>query len=128
MSKLSNTELKNLAKYIVEEQKKIDDKIVNQSKEKIKNKYSKKLNNILNDEESKNDFIENLIGDVLDDDENEYFLDEDYLSDLNKAFLNKIPDIIDIIEDLNKEAKIYSKKLFDKYSFIINQKLIDIGY
>ena len=128
MSKLSNTELKNLAKYIVEEQKKIDDKIVNQSKEKIKNKYSKKLNNILNDEESKNDFIQNLISDVLDDEENEYFLDEDYLSDLNKAFLNKIPDIIDIIEDLNKEAKIYSKKLFDKYSFIINQKLIDIGY
>ena len=128
MSKLSNTELKNLAKYIVEEQKKIDDKLVKKSQEKINNKYSNKLNKILQDEDSKNDFIEQLISDVLDDEDNEYFVDPDYLTDINKAFLNKVPDIIEIIEDINKEAKMYSKKIFDKYSYIINQKLVNIGY
>jgi hypothetical protein len=128
MSKLSNTELKNLAKYIVEEQKKIDDKLVKKTQEKINNKYSNKLNKILQDEDSKNDFIEQLISDVLDDEDNEYFVDPDYLTDINKAFLNKVPDILEIIEDINKEAKMYSKKIFDKYSYIINQKLVNIGY
>lgn len=128
MSKLSNTELKNLAKYIVEEQKKIDDKLVKKSQEKINNKYSNKLNKILQDEDSKNDFIEQLISDVLDDEDNEYFVDPDYLTDINKAFLNKVPDILEIIEDINKEAKMYSKKIFDKYSYIINQKLVNLGY
>tara|TARA_Y100001972_G_C7639651_1_gene321318 strand:+ start:560 stop:931 length:372 start_codon:yes stop_codon:yes gene_type:complete len=123
MSKLTKTDLKTLAKFIVEENKKIEEQDSIKKNDKIK----KKLNNILQDEECKNNFIEDFLNDILDLEENNY-IDLDFLTDEYKYFFNYIEDLEQIINDMNKEAKEYTKKIFDKYSYIINQKLIDKGY
>ncbi len=127
MSKqLTKTDLKTLAKYIVDETKKYNDEDTNK---RLQNDYKKKqdrLNKILQEEDSKNDFIDQFISDVMDQDDE--LFDMDYISDINKALFDKIEDLESIVNDMNKEAKDYTKKLYEKYSYIINQKLVDLGY
>ena len=127
MSKqLTKTDLKTLAKYIVDETKKYNDEDTNKKLQKEYKKKQDKLNKILQEEDSKNDFIDQFISDVMDQ-EDELF-DMDYISDINKALFDKIEDLESIVNDMNKEAKDYTKKLYEKYSYIINQKLVDLGY
>jgi hypothetical protein len=127
MSKqLTKTDLKTLAKYIVDETKKYNDEDKNKKLQKEYKKKQDKLNKILQEEESKNDFIDQFISDVMDQ-EDELF-DMDYISDINKALFDKIEDLESIVNDMNKEAKDYTKKLYEKYSYIINQKLVNLGY
>ena len=127
MSKqLSKTDLKTLAKYIVEETKKYNDDDTNKRLQKEYKEKQDKLNKILQEEDSKNDFIDQFISDVMDQ-EDELF-DMDYISDINKALFDKIEDLESIVNDMNKEAKDYTKKLYEKYSYIINQKLVNLGY
>jgi len=127
MSKpLTKTDLKTLAKYIVDETKKYNDEDSNKKLEKDKQKKEERLNKLLQDEDSKNDFIDQFISDVMDQDDE--LFDIDYISDINKALFNKIKDLEDIVNDMNKEVKNYTKKLYEKYSYIINQKLVDLGY
>ena len=125
-SNLSKTDLKTLAKFIVEENKKYEEEDEIKKIEKNNNKSLKKLYNILQDEDSKNNFIDDFINDVIEDTDD--FIDLDYMSDINKAFFGIIKDLDIIVNDMNKEAKQYTKKLYEKYSFIINQKLVDKGY
>lgn len=127
MSKqLSKTDLKTLAKYIVEETKKYNDDDTNKRLQKEYKEKQDKLNKILQEEDSKNDFIDQFISEVMDQ-EDELF-DMDYISDINKALFDKIEDLESIVNDMNKEAKDYTKKLYEKYSYIINQKLVNLGY
>jgi transcriptional regulator of heat shock response len=127
MSKqLTKTDLKTLAKYIVEETKKYNDDDTNKRLQKEYKKKQDKLNKILQEEDAKNDFIDQFISDVMDQ-EDELF-DMDYISDINKALFDKIEDLESIVNDMNKEAKDYTKKLYEKYSYIINQKLVNLGY
>ena len=125
-SNLSKTDLKTLAKFIVEENKKYEEEDEIKKIEKNNNKSLKKLYNILQDEDSKNNFIDDFINDVIEDTDD--FIDLDYMSDINKAFFGIIKDLDIIVNDMNKEAKQYTKKLYEKYSYIINQKLVDKGY
>ena len=127
MSKpLTKTDLKTLAKYIVDETKKYNDEDTNKRLQKEYKKKQDKLNKILQEEDSKNDFIDQFISEVMDQDDE--IFDMDYISDINKALFDKIEDLESIVNDMNKEAKDYTKKLYEKYSFIINKKLIDLGY
>ena len=127
MSKpLTKTDLKLLAKYITEETKKYNDEDTKKRLEKDKQKKEERLNKILQDEDSKKHFIEEFITDVMNQDEE--LIDIDYLSPLNISLFNIIKDLENIVNDLNKEAKDYTKKLYEKYSYIINQKLVDKGY
>ena len=127
MSKqLTKTDLKTLAKYIVEETKKYNDNDTNKRLQKEYKEKQDKLNKILQEEDSKNDFIDQFISEVMDQ-EDELF-DMDYISDINKALFDKIEDLESIVNDMNKEAKDYTKKLYEKYSYIINQKLVNLGY
>jgi hypothetical protein len=127
MSKqLTKTDLKTLAKYIVDETKKYNDEDKNKKLQKEYKKKQDKLNKILQEEESKNDFIDQFISDVMDQDDE--LFDMDYISDINKALFDKIEDLESIVNDMNKEAKDYTKKLYEKYSYIINQKLVNLGY
>jgi hypothetical protein len=127
MSKqLTKTDLKTLAKYIVDETKKYNDEDKNKKLQKEYKKKQDKLNKILQEEESKNDFIDQFISDVMDQDDE--LFDMDYISDINKALFDKIQDLESIVNDMNKEAKDYTKKLYEKYSYIINQKLVNLGY
>jgi hypothetical protein len=50
------------------------------------------------------------------------------MPDMNKALFGIIEDLEDIVNDMNKEAKQYTKKLYEKYLYIINQKLVDKGF
>ena len=125
-SNLSKTDLKTLAKFIVEENKKYEEEDEIKKIEKNNNKSLKKLYNILQDEDSKNNFIDDFINDIIEDTDD--FIDLDYMSDINKAFFGIIKDLDIIVNDMNKEAKQYTKKLYEKYSYIINQKLVDKGY
>ena len=61
-------------------------------------------------------------------DQDDEIFDMDYISDINKALFDKIEDLESIVNDMNKEAKDYTKKLYEKYSYIINQKLVNLGY
>ena len=127
MSKqLTKTDLKTLAKYIVDETKKYNDEDSNKRLQKEYKKKQDKLNKILQEEDAKNDFIDQFISDVMDQDDE--IFDMDYISDINKALFDKIEDLEDIVNDMNKEAKNYTKKLYEKYSYIINQKLVNKGY
>jgi hypothetical protein len=127
MSKqLTKTDLKTLAKYIVEETKKYNDDDTNKRLQKEYKKKQDKLNKILQEEDAKNDFIDQFISDVMDQDDE--LFDMDYISDINKALFDKIEDLESIVNDMNKEAKDYTKKLYEKYSYIINQKLVNLGY
>ena len=120
MSKpLTKIDLKLLAKYIVEETKKYNDEDTNKRLQKEYKKKQDKLNKILQEEDSKNDFIDQFISEVMDQDDE--IFDMDYISD-------KIEDLESIVNDMNKEAKDYTKKLYEKYSYIINQKIVDLGY
>tara|TARA_Y100000004_G_scaffold50562_1_gene55771 strand:+ start:12073 stop:12456 length:384 start_codon:yes stop_codon:yes gene_type:complete len=123
---LSKTDLKTLAKYIVEETKKYNDDDTNKRLQKEYKKKQDKLNKILQEEDSKNDFIDQFISEVMDQDDE--IFDMDYISDINKALFDKIEDLESIVNDMNKEAKDYTKKLYEKYSYIINQKLVNLGY
>lgn len=126
MSTLTKTDLKTLAKFIVEENKKYDDE---DTKKRLETEYKKKqerLNKILNDEDSKNDFINEFINDIMDQEDD--IVDMDYMSDINKALFDKIENLEDSMNDMHKEAKQYTKKLYEKYTYIIKQKLVDIGY
>ena len=125
-SNLSKTDLKTLAKFIVEEERKYKEEDEIKKIEKNNNKSLKKLYNILQDEDSKNNFIDDFINDVMEDTDD--FIDLDLMSDINKAFFGIIKDLDIIVNDMNKEAKEYTKKLYEKYSYIINQKLVDKGY
>jgi hypothetical protein len=92
MSKqLTKTDLKTLAKYIVEETKKYNDDDTNKRLQKEYKKKQDKLNKILQEEDAKNDFIDQFISDVMDQ-EDELF-DMDYISDINKALFVKIEDL-----------------------------------
>ena len=127
MSKpLTKIDLKLLAKYIVEETKKYNDEDTNKRLQKEYKKKQDKLNKILQEEDSKNDFIDQFISEVMDQDDE--IFDMDYISDINKALFDKIEDLESIVNDMNKEAKDYTKKLYEKYSYIINQKIVDLGY
>ena len=126
MSKLTKTDLKTLAKYIVDETKKYNDEDTKNRLEKEYKKKQDKLNKILQEEDCKNDFIDQFISEVMDQDDE--IFDIDYISDINKALFDKIEDLESIVNDMNKEAKDYTKKLYEKYSYIINQKLVDLGY
>ena len=127
MSKqLSKTDLKTLAKYIVEETKKYNDDDTNKRLQKEYKEKQDKLNKILQEEDSKNDFIDQFISEVMDQDDE--IFDMDYISDINKALFDKIEDLESIVNDMNKEAKDYTKKLYEKYSYIINQKLVNLRY
>ena len=127
MSKpLTKTDLKLLAKYIVDETKKYDDEDTKKRLEKDKQKQQEKLNKLLQDEDSKIHYIEEFITEIMDQDEE--VIDIDYLSPLHIALFNKIKDLEVIVNDMNKETKNYTKKLYEKYTYIINQKLVDIGY
>ena len=127
MSKpLTKTDLKLLAKYIVDETKKYDDEDTKKRLEKDKQKQQEKLNKLLQDEDSKIHYIEEFITEIMDQDEE--VIDIDYLSPLHVALFNKIKDLEVIVNDMNKETKNYTKKLYEKYTYIINQKLVDIGY
>jgi len=61
-------------------------------------------------------------------DQDDEIFDIDYLSDMNILLFDKIQDLESIINDMNKEAKDYTKNLYEKYAYIINQKLVNIGY
>ena len=127
MSKpLTKIDLKLLAKYIVEETKKYNDEDTNKRLQKEYKKKQDKLNKILQEEDSKNDFIDQFISEVMDQDDE--IFDMDYISDINKALFDKIEDLESIVNDMNKEAKDYTKKLYEKYSYIFNQKIVDLGY
>ena len=127
MSKpLTKTDLKLLAKYIVDETKKYNDEDTKKRLEKDKQKQQEKLNKLLQDEDSKIHYIEEFITEIMDQDEE--VIDIDYLSPLHIALFNKIKDLEVIVNDMNKETKNYTKKLYEKYTYIINQKLVDIGY
>lgn len=127
MSKpLTKTDLKLLAKYIVDETKKYDDEDTKKRLEKDKQKQQEKLNKLLQDEDSKIHYIEEFITEIMDQDEE--VIDIDYLSPLHIALFNKVKDLEVIVNDMNKETKNYTKKLYEKYTYIINQKLVDIGY
>ena len=126
MSKLTKTDLKTLAKYIVDETKKYNDEDTKNRLEKEYKKKQDKLNKILQEEDCKNDFIDQFISEVMDQDDE--IFDIDYISDINKALFDKIEDLESIVDDMNKEAKNYTKKLYEKYSYIINQKIVDLGY
>ena len=127
MSKpLTKTDLKTLAKYIVDETKKYNDEDTNKTLQKEYKKKQDKLNKILQEEDAKNDFIDQFISEVMDQDDE--IFDMDYISDINKALFDKIEDLESIVNDMNKEAKDYTKKLYEKYSYIINQKIVDLGY
>ena len=127
MSKpLTKIDLKLLAKYIVEETKKYNDEDTNKRLQKEYKKKQDKLNKILQEEDAKNDFIDQFISEVMDQDDE--IFDMDYISDINKALFDKIEDLESIVNDMNKEAKDYTKKLYEKYSYIINQKIVDLGY
>tara|TARA_S200002703_G_scaffold44625_2_gene39032 strand:+ start:1178 stop:1561 length:384 start_codon:yes stop_codon:yes gene_type:complete len=127
MSKpLTKTDLKTLAKYIVDETKKYNDEDTKNRLEKEYKKKQDKLNKILQEEDCKNDFIDQFISEVMDQDDE--IFDIDYISDINKALFDKIEDLESIVNDMNKEAKNYTKKLYEKYSYIINQKIVDLGY
>ena len=127
MSKpLTKNDLKLLAKYITDETKKYNDEDTKKRLEKDKQKQQEKLNKILQDEDSKKHFIEEFITEIMDQDEE--VIDIDYLSPLHIALFNKIKDLEVIVNDMNKETKNYTKKLYEKYTYIINQKLVDIGY
>ena len=127
MSKpLTKTDLKLLAKYIVDEIKLYNDKDTKIRLEKDKQKQQEKLNKLLQDEDSKIHYIEEFITEIMDQDEE--VIDIDYLSPLHIALFNKIKDLEVIVNDMNKETKNYTKKLYEKYTYIINQKLVDIGY
>ena len=127
MSKpLTKIDLKLLAKYIVDETKKYNDEDKNKILQKEYKKKQDKLNKILQEEDAKNDFIDQFISEVMDQDDE--IFDMDYISDINKALFDKIEDLESIVNDMNKEAKDYTKKLYEKYSYIINQKIVDLGY
>ncbi len=126
-STFTKTDLKTLAKYIVDETKKYNDEDTNK---RLQNDYKKKqdrLNKILQEEDSKNDFIDQFINEIMNQEEDEIF-DIDYLSDINRALFDKIKGLDDIVNDMNKEVKLYTKKLYEKYAYIINQKLVNLGY
>jgi hypothetical protein len=121
MSKLTKTDLKTLAKYIVEENRKYD---IEDSEKQLKKEFKKKqdkLDKILQDEDSKNNFIDEFLNDMMEDDDEH--IDIDYMSDLNKALFCKIEGLEDIINDMNKEVKQFTEKIFDKYNKIIHSKL-----
>ena len=127
MSKpLTKTDLKLLAKYIVDETKLYNDKDTKIRLEKENKKKEERLNKLLQDEDSKIHYIEEFITEIMDQDEE--VIDIDYLSPLHIALFNKIKDLEVIVNDMNKETKNYTKKLYEKYTYIINQKLVDIGY
>jgi hypothetical protein len=127
MSKpLTKTDLKLLAKYIVDETKLYNDKDTKIRLEKENKKKEERLNKLLQDEDSKIHYIEEFITEIMDQDEE--VIDIDYLSPLHIALFNKIKDLEVIVNDMNKETKNYTKKLYEKYTYIINQKLIDLGY
>ena len=127
MSKpLTKNDLKLLAKYITDETKKYNDEDTKKRLEKDKQKKEERLNKILQDEDSKKHFIEEFITEIMDQDEE--VIDIDYLSPLNISLFDKIDDLEMIVNNMNKETKDYTKKLYEKYSFIINKKLIDLGY
>ena len=127
MSKpLTKNDLKLLAKYITDETKKYNDEDTKKRLEKDKQKQQEKLNKLLQDEDSKIHYIEEFITEIMDQDEE--VIDIDYLSPLHIALFNKIKDLEVIVNDMNKETKDYTKKLYEKYTYIINQKLVDIGY
>jgi hypothetical protein len=125
-STFTKTDLKTLAKFIVEENKKYDEEYSKKILEKDYNKKIEKLNKILKDEDSKISFIDDFINDILEDQDD--FIDLEYMNDINKALFGIIEDLEDIVNDMNKEAKQYTKKLYEKYSYIINQKLVNLGY
>jgi hypothetical protein len=125
-STLTKTDLKTLAKFIVEETKKYDEQDTIKKLEKQFEKKKEKLKKILKDEDSKNNFLEEFITDIME--QQEEFIDIDYMPDMNKALFGIIEDLEDIVNDMNKEAKQYTKKLYEKYSYIINQKLVDKGF
>ena len=127
MSKpLTKTDLKLLAKYIVDETKLYNDKDTKIRLEKENKKKEERLNKLLQDEDSKIHYIEEFITEIMDQDEE--VIDIDYLSPLHIALFNKIKDLEVIVNDMNKETKNYTKKLYEKYTYIINQKLVEIGY
>lgn len=127
MSKpLTKTDLKTLAKYIVDETKKYNEEDSIKKEEKDNKKRDEKLNKILQDEDSKNNFIEEFLTDVMDQDED--IIDIDYMCDLNKGLFNKLEGLEELMNDMNREVKQYTKKLYEKYSYSINQKLISKGY
>tara|TARA_A100000171_G_C2059402_1_gene109166 strand:- start:258 stop:644 length:387 start_codon:yes stop_codon:yes gene_type:complete len=125
-STFTKTDLKTLAKFIVDENKKYDEEYSKKRLEKDYNKKIEKLNKILKDEDSKNSFIDDFINDIMEDQDD--FIDLEYMNDINKALFGIIEDLEDIVNDMNKEAKQYTKKLYEKYSYIINQKLVDKGF
>ena len=125
-STFTKTDLKTLAKLIVEENKKYDEEDSKKRLEKEFKKNQEKLNKILKDEDSKNSFIDDFINDILEDQDD--FINLEYMNDINKALFSIIEDLEDIVNDMNKEAKQYTKKLYEKYSYIINQKLVNLGY
>ena len=125
-SNFTKTDLKTLAKFLAEEQKKIEDdkSILLEKKNKEKNLII--FERIMSNEISKDNYIDELLEEYLDEDEE--FNDDIFLSDSHKILLEKIPEITNIINDLKLE---YSKKTNDlllKYKYIINKKLVDIGY
>tara|TARA_S200002703_G_scaffold129972_1_gene117173 strand:- start:279 stop:644 length:366 start_codon:yes stop_codon:yes gene_type:complete len=121
MSKsMTNKDLKQLAKYIVTEQEEM--KQIQTKKIQEKNKI--KFNNLMTDELSKNNFIQELIDNVFEDYVNDFEDEVDMLFFLKL----KVNDIEELLNDLEKERNKCRLNLTEKYKYIINNKLVNVGF
>jgi anion-transporting ArsA/GET3 family ATPase len=122
---ISKTDLKLLAKLIVEEETKMKKEKDILNDKRIYDKNLKKFKKIMENEDSKNRYVESFIEENYDyeDDFNLEYLSQEYyvLKDI-------IVDIEDIIQDLKTEYYNKTKDLCKKYKYIIDQKLTNKGY
>ena len=108
-SNLTKNDLKTLAKFMVEENKKYEEEESKKKIEKDKKNKKEKLKKILEDEDSKINFLESFIDDMLEDPDD--FIDLEFINDTHKILFDTIEDLEDLINDMNKEYKKYIKKL-----------------